>query len=215
MPTSLMTIPPEILSLMMKQLSFSDLEVLIGTNKRSKEVYENNYYSIYGAIARRELGELYKYAYQLPIEHSKLYRIANIKVDIRKVFFTDEEKEEYIEESGGGVLEGGKLIGKTEANILMGYKKALDGYRPTLVRHCLLSKGHSAIGASRGGFRVQAIHFEGDTLTTEEEFHINRAILRFWTLLLACIPDSIMWVATCKHASCSRGPNGFEHSMPY
>lgn len=169
----LLVLAPELLLAIINCLpNVTDLLSVILTHRTFNEIWQTNEFTICGAIARNNFGPLWNDVYALLVAQSTLKR-HNI-LDTRILF------DKCHSQSGNGVLEGGTKIGLQElSQIIPQYRQQLRSWGDVYTRNALefnsrFSENHRNLGT---------INIARLPISTDKQFRIDRALLRYWLLL--------------------------------
>lgn len=202
--------PELILAIMRKLDTFYDLNSLVRTSKFIGLVFESNPYGVCGAIARNQFRDVWDDASNLLRHGQRLCRfkpsssLGRTSVDslLSPIFLhpqsssTNDDKQHPHGHGeccgkpvGKGILSGGVGIGLAEAKMLMKFVKRSEEWRDLVLKHIFAEKSWKQV---RQGIRVSDVPIPNVcSITTQESVRIDRALLRYYLLLLACAPD---WV---------------------
>lgn len=205
--------PELILAIMRKLDTFSDLNSLIRTSKFLGLVFESNPYGVCGAIARNQFRDVWDDASNLLRHGQRLCRFepsspfgstpldSPLDSPLSPIFLhpqssTNDDKQHSHGHGkccgkpvGQGILSGGVGIGLAEATMLMKFVKRSVGWKDLVLKHIFADKSWKQV---RHGIRVSDAPIpDACSITTQESVRIDRALLRYYLLLLACAPD---WV---------------------
>lgn len=202
--------PELILAIMRKLHTFHDLNSLIRTNKFLGLVFESNPYGVCGAIARNQFRDVWDDASNLLRHGQRLCRfnpsssLGSTPLDspLSPIFLppqspsTSDDKQHSPghgkccgKPTGQGILSGGVGIGLAEATMLMKFVKRSAGWKDLVLKHIFADKSWKQV---RHGICVSDVPILNTcSITTQESLRIDRALLRYYLLLLACAPD---WV---------------------
>lgn len=167
-PTEFLQLPTELILGVLQSLpDFSALFSITQTNKVFNSILKENEYSICQGIAQTVLGPLWPEALALLTLQGRLKRQAEIELDIRNLF-----GDTTTEETGHGVLEGGTNIGLAEVRQLLQYTDKTNVWRYSLLKEDNIDYALSA----------------------SEQLLYDRALLRYWVILLVSAPQVISFI---------------------
>lgn len=213
----LQSLSNELILAIMKMLpTFYDLNSLVRTNKFLSLVFESNQYGVCEKIARNQFGDVWDDANNL-LQHgqrlcyfkpSSTTRLgstvlhADSSCPLSPIFLppvpssspTNGDTEDYPGHSkccgkpvGRGILSGGTKVGLAEAMMLMKFAKRNVGWRDLVVKHLFADKPWKHV---KNGIHVSNVPIPGAcSITTQESLRIDRALLRYYLILLSCAPD--------------------------
>lgn len=213
----LQSLSNELILAVMKMLpTFYDLNSLVRTNKFFGLVFESNQYGVCEEIARNQFGDVWDDANNL-LQHgqrlchfipSSSARIgstvlhADFSRPLSPIFLppapssspTNGNKARCPVHSkccgkpvGRGILAGGTKIGLAEATMLMKFTKRSVVWKELVVQHLFADEPWENV---KNGIRISNLSIPDTcSITTQESLRIDRALLRYYLLLVSCAPD--------------------------
>lgn len=179
----LFTLAPELLLTVISNLpSFPDLLAVILAHRSFNTIWKANEFTVCGGIARNHFGPLWDDAYALLVAQGAL---SHHNILDRHTLFN-----ECPPESGNGVLDGGTKIGLREIfQMVPQYHQQLRSWREVHIQNIpdhyrRLFDNHR---------NVCTIGMTALPISPDEEFLIDRALLRYWLLLVRGAPEVVAY----------------------
>lgn len=211
--------PELVLSVMRFLPTLQDLNSLTCTNKYFYRVSEAYQYGVCGAVAGNQFGDMWDDAKNLLQHGQRMGRLCHVErsspsstplggsprqsspspstfpvspssTNDDKVPPPSHKKEkECCKKPGIGIFGGGKEIGLAEATMLMKYSRRSVSWKHLVVEALFSEHPWDHV---KHGIKVTDVPVSNIcSITTQQSVRIDRALLRYYLLLLVCTPD---WV---------------------
>lgn len=184
--------------MVMKLLSsFHDLNSLIRASKIFSLIFKSNQYGVCEVIARSQFRETWDDTNKLLHHQRRVGQLCHAEPCVRTPSLTAGDKEGSHEHDHGkcnkkpgvGIFEGGTKVGLAEATRLMKFTKRCSLWRKLVKEHIFIDYSWEHISR---GIPVSEISIsETCSIAPQESLRIDKAIIRYYLLVLACAPD---WV---------------------
>lgn len=177
--------------------TFYDLNSLVRTSSIFGLVFKSNQYGVCEAIARSQFCDIWSDIDNLLRNQRRIGQLCHAQLCTPTPSPTSSDKEQPHDHSHGkcskklgpGVFEGGTKIGLAEATRLMKFMKRSRNWKELVAKHIFMH--HSWEHVNRGIRISDTPIINTCSITTQEALRIDRAILRYYLLLLGCCPDWI------------------------